>query len=190
MHGFLVRQIRKHVSPSSEEEEESDFWIQNAAKKMDQARVKSLKISHSNIRKIDNALVFVKPWHTESFTHGAIEKDEELSKRLARSIEGNEPEFKAWTNQQPLKILVLSKLPKSKVARDKAIHSIHHKEFDGVLTFDQILSELLDHVSINRNYQRSDLLQVLRILKNYGLVRPLQLELFSSNNPKKRTKKA
>jgi hypothetical protein len=190
MHGFLVRQIRKHVSPSSEEEEESDFWIQNAAKKMDQARVKSLKISHSNIRKIDNALVFVKPWHTESFTHGAIEKDEELSKRLARSIEGNEPEFKAWTNQQPLKILVLSKLPKSKVARDKAIHSIHHKGFDGVLTFDQILSELLDHVSINRNYQRSDLLQVLRILKNYGLVRPLQLELFSSNNPKKRTKKA
>ncbi|MBT5928462.1 MAG: hypothetical protein HOH33_17810, partial [Verrucomicrobia bacterium] len=169
MHGFLVRQIRKHVSPSSEEEEESDFWIQNAAKKMDQARVKSLKISHSNIRKIDNALVFVKPWHTESFTHGAIEKDEELSKRLARSIEGNEPEFKAWTNQQPLKILVLSKLPKSKVARDKAIHSIHHKGFDGVLTFDQILSELLDHVSINRNYQRSDLLQVLRILKNYGL---------------------
>ena len=189
LHGFLVRQIRKHVSPSSEEEEESDFWIRNAAK-VNKTSVKSPYFSHHNIRKVDCALVFVKPWHTETFTHGAIEKDQELSKRLAHSMEGNEPEFQTWMDQQPLKILILSKLPKSKVAREKATSQIHEKGFDGVLTFDQILSELLDHVSVNRNYQRSDLLQVLRVLKNYGLVRPLQLELFGNSKPKRRTKKA
>ncbi len=187
-HGFLVRQIRKHVSPGIEEEEESDFWIQNASR-IGKTPVKNLKINHANIRRIDNALIFVKPWHTETFTHGAIEKDEDLSKRLANSNKSTEKEFKAWMELEPLKILVLSKLPKSRVAREKAIQQIHQTGFNGVLTFDQILSELLDHVTVNRNYQRSDLLQLLRILKTYGLVRPLQLELFAGIKTKGKTKK-
>ena len=185
LHGFLVRQIRKHVPSSAEEEEESDFWIQNASKTT-KARSKSLKITHGNIRKVDTALIFVKPWHTETFTQGAIENDQELSDRLTRSMEAHEPEFKTWMDQEPLKILVLSKLPKSKPAREKAINQIHQKGFHGYLTFGQILSELLDHVAINKNYQRSDLLQTLRILKTYGLVRPLQLELFGTTKTRKR----
>ena len=63
---------------------------------------------------------------------------------------------------------------------------IKKKGFDVVLTFDRILSRLLEHVERNRNYQRSDLLQTLRLLKNYGLVRPLQLELFESSKPRKK----
>lgn len=185
LHGFLVRQIRKHLPPVAEEEEESDFWIQNASKNP-KAQSKSLKITCANIRKINTAMVFVKPWHTETFTQGTIENDLELSKRLTRSISLEEKEFKSWADQDPLKILVLSKLPKSKPARDKAIKQIHHQGFHGYLTFTQILSELLDHVAINKNYQRSDLLQTLRILKNYELVRPLQLELFGNTKTKKR----
>jgi hypothetical protein len=187
LHGFLVRQIRKHVPSSAEEEEESDFWIQNASKTI-KARPKSLKITHGNIRKIDTALIFVKPWHTETFTQGAIENDQELCDRLTRSLEAHEPEIKTWMDQEPLKMLILSKLPKSKAAREKAIHQIYQTGFNGYLTFSQILSELFDHVAINKNYQRSDLLQTLRILKTYGLVRPLQLELFGTTKTRKRNR--
>ena len=37
----------------------------------------------------------------------------------------------------------------------------------------------------NRNYQKSDLLQVIRILKNYELIREPQLELFKARGRKR-----
>ena len=42
-----------------------------------------------------------------------------------------------------------------------------------------MLQELVAKVDVNRNYDKSDMLQMLRILKVYGLVRDPQLELFS-----------
>ena len=36
----------------------------------------------------------------------------------------------------------------------------------------------IDQIEVNRNYQKSDLLQVIRILKNYDFFRDPQLELF------------
>jgi hypothetical protein len=41
-----------------------------------------------------------------------------------------------------------------------------------------MLANLIERVEPNRNYQRSDLLQTLRVLKNYGFFREAQLELF------------
>ena len=38
----------------------------------------------------------------------------------------------------------------------------------------------MSEVAVNRNYQKSDLLQVLRILKNYDFLKEPQLELFKS----------
>jgi hypothetical protein len=57
---------------------------------------------------------------------------------------------------------------------------------DGVISFRTMLSDLIDQVEVNRNYQKSDLLQVLRILKTYEFFREPQLELFHA---KKRRRK-
>jgi hypothetical protein len=39
---------------------------------------------------------------------------------------------------------------------------------------------------VNRNYQKSDLLQIIRILKNYDLMREPQMELFKTR-PRRKT---
>ncbi|MDG1891629.1 MAG: hypothetical protein P8L18_09975 [Verrucomicrobiota bacterium] len=189
MHGFLVRQVRKHVSPMAEDAEESDFWIWKPADTSPSAP-RPGDVSMRNIHALESAILFVKPWHTETFTAGIIEHDLELAKRLSRSVEGSEPDAQTFLEHQPSKILILSRLPKGKSAREESITLIREKGFDGVLTFEEILPSLLDQVKVNRNYQRSDLLQTLRILKNYKLLRPLQLELFGEPGPRGKRGKA
>ena len=48
-----------------------------------------------------------------------------------------------------------------------------------------MLADLVSETEINRNYQKSDLLQIIRILKNYGFFREPQLELFKTKGKKK-----
>lgn len=185
LQGFLVRQIRKHVSPMPDEVEESDFWIWHPGRATGISGGKTSS-SEPEIRSVASAFVFVKPWHTETFTTGVIENDQDLTKRLSSTLEATDSETQSWLQHQPQNILVVSNLPRSKVAREKSMALIKEKGFDVVLTFDRILSRLLEQVERNRNYQRSDLLQTLRLLKNYGLVRPMQLELFESSKPRKK----
>jgi hypothetical protein len=51
-----------------------------------------------------------------------------------------------------------------------------------------MLSDLINHIETNRNYQKSDLLQVIRILKNYDLFATPQMELFELPKSGRRTK--
>ena len=46
----------------------------------------------------------------------------------------------------------------------------------GVISFRSILQELVASVQTNHNYRKSDLLQILRLLKNYELLKEPQLE--------------
>jgi len=55
---------------------------------------------------------------------------------------------------------------------------LREKGIDGVIMFRTMLLDLAAHVDVNKNYEKSDLLQMLRILKNYDLLRDAQLELF------------
>jgi hypothetical protein len=41
-----------------------------------------------------------------------------------------------------------------------------------------MLADLAEHVQANRSYQRSDVLQVIRLLKHYDFLKGPQLELF------------
>jgi len=53
-----------------------------------------------------------------------------------------------------------------------------------------MLLELVSAVSLNRNYEKSDLLQILRILKAYGLVKDPQLEFFEKRGRKARVRES
>ena len=41
-----------------------------------------------------------------------------------------------------------------------------------------MLADLIQRTEVNRNYVKSDVLQILRILKNYDLIKEPSLELF------------
>ena len=56
---------------------------------------------------------------------------------------------------------------------------------DAVLPFRTVLGDLIWRIEPNRNYRKSDLLQVIRILKNHDFFREPQVELFKSR--RKRT---
>ena len=44
--------------------------------------------------------------------------------------------------------------------------------------------DLLDKIEVNQNYSKSDTLQVMRILKNYDLLRETQLDLTVGKRPR------
>jgi hypothetical protein len=48
---------------------------------------------------------------------------------------------------------------------------------DAIISFRSMLLDLIDKIEINRNYGKSDALQVMRILKNYDLLKDTQLDL-------------
>jgi hypothetical protein len=48
-----------------------------------------------------------------------------------------------------------------------------------------MLADLIGHIEVNRNYQKSDLLQMIRILKNYDFFKEPQLELFKSKRKRR-----
>jgi hypothetical protein len=55
---------------------------------------------------------------------------------------------------------------------------------DHVIPFRTMLSDLVNETQANRNYQKSDLLQIIRILKNYEFFKDPQLELFKAKRAK------
>ena len=77
-----------------------------------------------------------------------------------------------------MKIAAVADLPKSRQERQKSIAAMKSRGVDGVVTFPQMLRSLIDAVEINANYAKSDLAQILRILKNYGMLRGAQMNLF------------
>jgi hypothetical protein len=49
---------------------------------------------------------------------------------------------------------------------------------DGVIAFSTILEDLLRQVEVNHSYQKSELLQFVRVLKVYDMVQAPQMNLF------------
>ena len=83
-----------------------------------------------------------------------------------------------------LKILVVPALPHAPAARDESVALLRSKGVDAVIPFRTMLVDLVNEVRVNRNYQKSDLLQIIRILKNYDFFKEPQLELFRSKRKK------
>ena len=78
----------------------------------------------------------------------------------------------------------MPRLPASEGLRKKAIATLAKRGIDGVLTFPTMLAELVSRVDVNKNYEKSDLLQAIRLLKNYDFLKDPQLELFGKKQRK------
>ena len=71
-------------------------------------------------------------------------------------------------------------MPQGREARDESIGLLKNKGVDAVIPFHTMLADLIEQIEVNRNYQKSDLLQIIRILKNYDFFKEPQLELFKT----------
>lgn len=176
LHGLLVRQHRKFITPTKRENEDIDFFLLNP-RPTPLRGVRPFVMHGRDLGSIHKAIVVVKGWHTETFSHAVLANAPEIFRfvepeafqQVARAF-GDDTEI--------LKLLVVPALPHQAEAKRQSIELLKEKGVDGVIPFRTMLAELLDGVRVNRNYQKSDVLQLLRILKNYEFIRDPQMELF------------
>ena len=179
LHGFFVRQQRKYVAPArSPEDEEADFLILNPHYETG-AKPPPFFLSSNDLPGVARAVVVVKGWHTETFSIARLTQAPEIFRFL------EPPAFqqatRAFGRDGPfLKIMVVPALPQSAEARDKSVELLRSKGIDAIIPFRAMLTDLIAQIEVNRNYQKSDLLQVIRILKNYDFLKEPQLELFKA----------
>lgn len=208
VHGFLVRQLRKYQVSARKKlaEEEIDLMVYNPTW-VHSGRAPNFLLFSNELPYVHRAVVVVKGWHTmQRFTPTMLRSSSEIFKFLEANVlktvadhfadaaaeltPGAAPEAPAETNapaaqpQAPaahadlLKILVLPGLPTSEPHRTECIHLLRERGVDAIISFRSMLLDLLQKVEVNRNYQKSEVLQILRILKNYDLVKDPQMDLF------------
>jgi hypothetical protein len=81
----------------------------------------------------------------------------------------------------PLKILIVPALAQTAKAREQTIALLRAKGVDAVIPFRTMLADLIAGAEVNRNYDKSDLLQIIRVFKTYEFFKDPQMELFRSS---------
>src|SRR5687768_11503909 len=71
LHGFFVRQQRKYVTPSRQEDDEIDFYVWNPRPE-GAGRELPFVLESPSLASIARAVVVVKGWHTETFSSGRL----------------------------------------------------------------------------------------------------------------------
>lgn len=182
LHGFLVRQHRKYIAQTKREDDDIDFFVLNplAGKRAD---AQPFVLASGDLTFIERAIVVVKGWHTETFSSARLTSTPEIFRFVGTKVFQQAAKI-FGENGAPLKILVVPALPQSAAARDESIALLRSKGVDAVIPFRTMLADLVEQTESNRNYQKSDLLQVIRILKNYDFFKDPQMELFKTRRKK------
>jgi hypothetical protein len=178
LHGFLVRQQRKYVAPTRREDEEIDFFVLNPHPQPTETTLPFV-LSSADLPALSRAVVVVKGWHTDTFSPAVLAHAPEIFRFVEPAA--IQQAARAFGDEGPVtKILVVPALPQAGEARTQSIALLRAKGINAVIPFHTVLTDLVNHIEVNRNYQKSDLLQVIRILKNYEFIKEPQLELFRS----------
>ena len=182
LHGFFVRQQRKFIAPSRHEDDEIDFYALNPH--YEPGAPLPFVLASEDLKGVARALVVVKGWHTETFSPGLLANAPEIFRFVEPAA--FEQASKSFGGDGPLtKLLVVPALPSGEEARTQSIELLRARGIDAVIPFHSLLADLIGEIEVNRNYQKSDLLQIIRILKNYGFFRDPQMELFKPGRKKR-----
>ncbi|MBI2948447.1 MAG: hypothetical protein HYY23_12450 [Verrucomicrobia bacterium] len=184
LHGFLVRQQRKFIPRTEREDAEVDFLVFNPQPKLSDAPLPPV-LSSDDLSRVARAIVVVKGWHTETFSSAVLSRQPEIFRFVDPKV--FQRAARAFGAEGALtKILVVPALPQHEEGRAQTLELLKTKGIDTVVPFGTLLADLIDSVEINRNYQKSDLLQILRILKNYEFFKGRQMELFKPRRQRAR----
>lgn len=176
---FLVRQHRKYIGQTRRvNDDDIDFFVLNPHPQPHQGALPFV-LGSTDLPFVERAIVVVKGWHTETFSSSVLTHAPEIFRFVQPKV--FQQAARAFgTEGTPLKILVVPALPQAPAARDESIALLRSKGIDAVIPFRTMLADLVSETEVNRNYQKSDLLQIIRILKNYDFFKDPQMELFKS----------
>ena len=184
LHEFLVRQPRKYINQTRRaEEDDIDFFVLNPHPQTPPAPLPFV-LGSADLAFIERAIVVVKGWHTETFSSAMLTHAPEIFRFVEPKV--IQQAVRAFgKDSTPLKILVVPALPQAAAAREESIALLRSRGIDAVIPFHTMLATLVTQIEVNRNYQKSDLLQIIRILKNYDFFKEPQLELFKTKPKRK-----
>jgi hypothetical protein len=176
LHGFLIRQERKYVVRGRQEKDGIDFFVWNPRPRPKETPAPFI-LTAADLASVTRAVVVVRGWHTESFGPGLLENSPEMFRFVEPAV--FEQAARAFSpDATPLKILVVPALAQTAAAREQSIRVLRDKGVDAVIPFHTMLADLIASIEVNRNYDQSDLLQIIRVLKNYDFFKGPQMELF------------
>ncbi len=188
--GFFVRQVRKYQVQSRKKtgEEEIDLLVVNPSWQPG-SRKPDFFLFPSELQYLRRAVVAVKPWHTDVFTPGVLKATPEIFAFLEKSVLEQATRLfasQADANEGDItKVLVLPALPTAEPYRSQSVELLKERGVDAIISFRSMLIDLIDSVETNRNYGKSDTLQVIRVLKNYDLLKDTQLDMVSLRDPRR-----
>ena len=189
LNGFFVRQLRKYLVQSRKKraDEEIDLVVYNPNAPID-GMPAGFQLFSADMAKIRRAIVVVKAWHTSRFTPAMLKSSSRVFDFLKKEVLNKAETYFSFEEDEVdpevvgsggfIKILVLPSLPASDPQRSESIELLKEQGVDGIITFSTILENLLRNVEVNHSYQKSDLLQMMRILKIYDMVKEPQMNLF------------
>lgn len=187
LNGFLVRQLRKYrvQSRKKRSDEEFDLVVMNPdPRELDQPP--GFQLFSNDIRTIRRAVVVVKGWHTAKFSPAMLKSSTRIFNFLKKDILDQVGSYFAQEDElmeeiAPFtKIVVLPGLPSQELQRQESIELLRSQGVDAILTFRTILENIFRGIEPNQNYSKSDLLQLMRILKIYDMVKDPQMDFFRS----------
>jgi hypothetical protein len=182
--GFFVRQVRKYQVQARRKtgDEEIDLLVHNPAWSKE-SRKPDFFLFPAELQFVHQAVVSVKPWHTDVFTPATLKGSPEifgfLEQNVLRQAARLFPVEGDGIGAGVTKILVLPALPTAEPFRSQSVEMLKERGVDGILSFRAMLLDLIEKIDANRNYGKSDTLQVIRLLKNYELLKDAQLDLLS-----------
>lgn len=190
--GFFVRQARKYVvnTRRGAAEEVIDLVVFNPAYERGTRRPDFFLFANE-LPLVARAVVSIKGWHASGrFTPGTLRNQPEIFRFLEESVLREATRFfptllEEGEGADLLKILVLPGLPTAEPYRSQAVTMLKEKGVDAVLSFRSMLLDLIDKVQLNRNYGKSDTLQLIRVLKTYDLLQDPQLDLLPERAAKR-----
>jgi hypothetical protein len=184
--GFLVRQVRKYQVQARRKtgDEEVDLVVYNPAYARS-SRKPEFFLFANELAYIHRAIVVVKGWHTGRFTPNMLKSSPEIFRFLEENVLKEVTRFFPVDAEEPgnapdvTKILVLPSLPTAEPFRSQSVAMLKEHGIDGIISFRSMLLDIIERVEINKSYGKSDTLQVIRILKNYDLLKDAQLDLIA-----------
>lgn len=139
----------------------------------------------SELERIGRAVVAIRLWQIPRNSPGTARASAEVLKFLQgevlRRADDLFPITDAGRDEQTmpcLKILVLPALPTHEPSRSEAVKLLNAHGIDCLLSFRSLLQDVISRIDLQHGYQNTDLLQILRVLKNYDMLKSPQLELF------------
>jgi len=193
--GFFVRQVRKYQVQARRKtgDEEIDLLVHNPAWQKG-SRKPDFFLFSTELQFVHQAVVSVKPWHTEVFTAVMLKGSPEIFGFLEQNVLKQAarlfPSEGEGIGSDVTKILVLPALPTAEPFRSQSVELLKERGVDGIISFRAMLLDIIEKIESNRNYGKSDTLQVIRVLKNYDLLKDAQLDLLSDRMQSARRAKA